>query len=90
MLPLIQPGIPLETLEARVRKSFVVIAPTNAFVFKEVNDGRNITIYEKEAITVATESIAASRRNVVRLARGANTVHIGQQETLIDQRFAIR
>ena len=44
-------------LESAVGKAFVVIAPTDAFIFKKIDNGGDILVNEDETVAVQAEGI---------------------------------
>lgn len=89
MLAHVQTIVPLEALEACIWEPFIVVAPADSFVFKKIHDGGNVLGNQDEAITVQAKSIAAGRGNVIRLARSADSVHVGKKQALLDQGLTV-
>ncbi|KAL5434936.1 hypothetical protein PMIN05_007521 [Paraphaeosphaeria minitans] len=79
-----------ETLEPEIRKTLIVVALADIFIFKKIDNGRNILIDENGAVAVQAESITTSRGNVIGLGWSSDTIlFFGQKYALIDQCTAI-
>ena len=72
----IQAGIILEAFETRVWETLIVVAPADALVLEEIDDGGDVAVDEDEAVAVQAEGVAAGWGDVVGLARGSDAVHI--------------
>lgn len=79
----------LEALKAGVGETLVVVTPADALVLEEVDNGRDVLVNQEERIAVGAEVVTAGGGNVVRLRRSANTVHLSEQDTLVDQSLAV-
>jgi hypothetical protein len=78
-----------ETLEARVGKTFVIVAPADTPILEKIDYGRDVPIHEDKAVAVQAEGITAGRSDVVGLTRSSDTIISGQKYALIDKYTAV-
>lgn len=78
-----------EAFEPGIGQALIVVTPANAPVLEKINDSGDILVDKNEAVTVQSECVAACRRNIVRLARGTNSIIVGEKDSLVDECLAV-
>lgn len=70
-------------LEAAVRHILLVVAPRDAFILEQVDDGRYIVGYLGEVVVLHPEVVAADGRDVVGLRRVRERVVVGESDAML-------
>jgi hypothetical protein len=78
-----------ETIKSRVWETLVVVAPGDAFVFKEVDDGRHVLVDDQETVAVGTECVTTGGCHVGGLTWITDAVQVREQDALVDQGLAV-